>query len=193
VTTEIRYSLSTPVYDGAHWVGVLAAGVTVDTTSTLPAIRRVQTDNRVTVLLGRYEGGLKSATSEEQYIVLAHPLLDRGTERLVPTDYGHEFFERFVQPAGDEDQFALSTREPLKIDGFIDPLQAGRWLAAFAPVGSTGYVILVQTREEAAVSPSAVLLRQLVAWFVTLGSLSLVVFGAFAVWAVRRGNDRPLH
>lgn len=196
VTAEIRYSMSTPLFDDrAQWVGVLAAGVTVDTTSTLPAIRRVQTDNRMTALLGRYESDrdpMQLAGSDE-YVVLAHPLLERGAERLIPSEYGHVLRERFGDPNVAVDQFALSTSEPMQIDGYTDPLTSGRWLAAFAPVGGTGYVILVQTREDAAVSPSAVLLRQLAYWFVGLGSLGLVIFGAFAAWIVRRGRERPLH
>lgn len=194
VTTEIRYSMSTPLFDADRWVGVLSAGVTVETTSTLPAIRRVQTDNRMTVLLGRYEGALPiQGVDSDEYVVLAHPLLERGAERLIPSEYGHVLRERFGDPSVAVDQFALSTREPMQIDGYIDPLTTGRWLAAFAPVGGTGYVILVQTREDAAVSPSAVLLRQLAYWFLGLGSLGLTIFGAFAAWVVRRGRERPLH
>ena len=39
----------------------------------------------------------------------------------------------------------------------------GRWLAGFAPVGETGFVVIVQTRYDAAVEPNTRLSRRL-AW-----------------------------
>ena len=46
---------------------------------------------------------------------------------------------------------------PITDDAHRDPVRGyeGRWLAGFAPVGDTGFVVIVQTRYDAAVAPNA--------------------------------------
>jgi hypothetical protein len=55
-------------------------------------------------------------------------------------------------------------------DNYIDPVSsvakeyAGRWIAGFAPVGNTGFVVVVQQRFEDAVSLESSTLWNLAVW-----------------------------
>jgi hypothetical protein len=67
----------------------------------------------------------------------------------------------------------------------VDPLLGGRWLAAFAPVGATGYVVLVQTRESEAIRTSNGL--HWIGLALAFGSgLLLALWGSFYLWRWRR-------
>ena len=52
------------------------------------------------------------------------------------------------------------------------PGYEGRWLAGFAPVGDTGFIVIVQTRYDAAVQPNARLWRiAQVGGFILMGAV----------------------
>jgi hypothetical protein len=59
---------------------------------------------------------------------------------------------------------------PTADNAYRDPVPGyeGRWLAGFMPVGDTGFVVIVQSRYEAAVEPTALLRHVVVASFVGL-------------------------
>jgi hypothetical protein len=97
-----------------------------------------------------------------------------------------QLIREFRTPA-DARQFDLATALPFQRDDYRDPLLGGHWLAAFAPVGATGYVVLVQTRDAVAIRPSNSLARIAV----TLAGSSavlLLVYGYFWWW--RRNRER---
>jgi hypothetical protein len=94
---------------------------------------------------------------------------------------------REFRPPADARQFELATALPFSRDDYQDPLLGGQWLAAFAPVGATGYVVLVQTRDAVAIRPSNSLARIAV----TLAGSSavlLLLYGYFWLW--RRKRER---
>jgi hypothetical protein len=62
-----------------------------------------------------------------------------------------------------------------------DPNYAGRWLSGFAAVGHTGFVVIVQTREDEALGSEKKLGRQLVKW-VGIASAPGVLLMLFAGW-----------
>ena len=57
--------------------------------------------------------------------------------------------ETIARTAPPGEQFALDYVAPLKVKHYEDPIPGfeGPWLAALAPVGRTGFVVLVETRE----------------------------------------------
>jgi hypothetical protein len=65
----------------------------------------------------------------------------------------------------------------------------GRWLAGFAPVGDTGFVVIVQTRYGAAVEPNARPSRRLVSRVSVVLGAWIVVFGV-SLWLYARGQRR---
>jgi hypothetical protein len=89
----------------------------------------------------------------------------------------------------DARQFELATAPPLQRSDYQDPLLGGRWLSAFAPVGATGYVVLVQTRDAVAVRPSNGLARIAVMLSGT-SVLLLFSYGYFWLWRRNRAHAR---
>jgi hypothetical protein len=88
----------------------------------------------------------------------------------------------------DAHQFELATAPPLQRADYQDPLLGGRWLSAFAPVGATGYVVLVQTRDAVAVRASNGLNRIAV----TLAAASALLLLSFTYfWRWQRKRERP--
>jgi hypothetical protein len=76
-------------------------------------------------------------------------------------------------------------------EAHVDPVRPadGPWLAAFAPVGSTDYVAIVQTRDAAVFAPTRTLLEQLVLW----SGLPALAGGALLVlslWLLQRRARR---
>jgi hypothetical protein len=84
--------------------------------------------------------------------------------------------------------------EPITDDAHRDPVPGfgGRWLAGFAPVGDTGFVVIVQTRYNVAVEPNARLSRRL-ASRTGVVLLAWIALSAAGVWLYlrRRSNARP--
>ena len=91
------------------------------------------------------------------------------------------------RPPANARQLELVTALPFTRGGYEDPLLGDRWLAAFAPVGATGYVVLVQTRDAAAIRPSSGLRRIAVALSGASAALWLL-YGYFWLW--RRNRER---
>jgi hypothetical protein len=70
----------------------------------------------------------------------------------------------------------------------LDPSYAGRWLAGFAPVGNTEFVVIVQEPYRAVTAPDGVLLRQLSMWLgvtLVLGAAATTVLVVLRLRAVR--------
>jgi eukaryotic-like serine/threonine-protein kinase len=83
-------------------------------------------------------------------------------------------------------QFELADATRLLSDAeHQDPVPGfeGRWLAGFAPVGTTPYAVIVQTRDDAALAPTFEIVSRLFAWAGGLFALGvlLVLFVASAL------------
>jgi eukaryotic-like serine/threonine-protein kinase len=176
-----KIALSIPVRDGdgddSPALGVLAA--TLTTTSTLGSLQ-LDDGKRTAVLVARAD---KSST-EEEYLIMLHPAYEAGTKAIALNNPRLELIHRPV--SGDE--FTLpEPRDPgqsIDLD-YHDPVDArqGKWLAGFAPVGNTEYVVIVQQRVENALESDASLPRALLLWGVlalTLGAIGTVVLRGFA-------------
>lgn len=197
VNGDIRFSLSTPIYSGPldrlaapAWVGVASVGITVN--ATLTPISRgslaSNSENRVTALIGLYEDSpAENTNSVARYALLAHPALKKGDGTMLTEPYSAELLTRFGQKEPGVDEFSPSTAEPLALQDYVDPFWGGRWLAAFAPVGHTGYVVVVQTRVDAVVQPGATFSRTLLLGLAGQAALALIGIAALLWWnAVQR-------
>jgi hypothetical protein len=92
---------------------------------------------------------------------------------------------------GASEQLRWVDHEPITDDAHRDPVRGfeDRWLAGFAPVGATGFVVIVQTRYDAAVKPNARLSRRLASRMSAVILVSIVVFGA-SLWLYVRRRSR---
>lgn len=207
VSQLIKFAVSTSLFEDDHWVGVVSGSITAASTLELPRMQRSASDPRLTVLLGPFEGErqfdpastLPSVAPEDvdpEYTYLAHPRLDHGQKVTLDLRLARELDQSFgaslVESGARRDpashparQFVLGTALPLRRAGYLDPLLGGQWLAAFAPVGATGYVVLVQTPEDVATRPSNTLTRLGIGLALASGVL-WVSWSVFWLWRWRR-------
>lgn len=79
-----------------------------------------------------------------------HPGLDVGAEYPLGEPAPSVLTASFGPAAAPGQQFSMRYAPPLQLSGHRDPIPGfgGRWLAAFAPVGETGFVVMVETKED---------------------------------------------
>ena len=189
ISQLIKFAVSTPLFEGDKWVGVITGSKIVASTLDLPRTKRSDTSDQMTVLIGPFEGeriGAHKPSAPSGFTFLAHPRLTRGQKVMLEPALSSELTREFLTLPGAR-QFELVTALPFQRRDYRDPLLGDHWLAAFAPVGATGYVVLVQTREAVAIRPSNSLARIAV----TLAGSSavlLLVYGYFWLW--RRNRER---
>jgi serine/threonine-protein kinase len=181
-----RFAVSAPIRAGpqrdAPVVGFLFAAVAGG--PTLGDLD-LSDDTRVAALIARRDADAKAGESADDYVLLFHPAYKRGD---TPVSVAHHALRDAHRPRGrDEFQLArpvsgVGADEYLNPDYFDptaarDPRFAGEWLAAFAPVGNTDFLVVVQQREIAD-APGTILLVG--------GAVLAVAVAAAAAWGVRR-------
>jgi hypothetical protein len=93
------------------------------------------------------ERGQPPQTGEPKiFVFLIHDGIRRGEEVRAPDSPALRAASRLAAPPGE--QFTLSTEAPRTEANYRDPVPGyeGLWHAAFAPIGATGYVMVVQSR-----------------------------------------------
>ncbi|MFP2934170.1 hypothetical protein ACLESO_55430, partial [Pyxidicoccus sp. 3LG] len=192
VTGQHLYAISAPIYDAEHaWLGVVVAMST-----TGPTLGRLQLDapgeeGARVVLVAPVDAprGGTTAFQESELMVVVHQglrpgetrVLDAGTKARV-----RQALHRAPRPGPEHPQFP-QREQVVSSEAHTDPLRPdeGPWLAAFAPVGSTDYVAIVQTRDAAVFAPTRTLLGQLALWSglpALAGGASIALF----LWLLQR-------
>jgi hypothetical protein len=126
-------------------------------------------------------------------MVVVHQDLRPGETRVLDAttrERVRQALERAPRPGPESPQFP-QWEQVVRSEAHVDPVRPdeGPWLAAFAPVGSTDYVAIVQTRDAAVFAPTRMLLEQLVLW----SGLPALTGGALLVlslWLVLRRARR---
>jgi hypothetical protein len=151
----VHYALCIPILDPEkNLIGVLGATLSTDDTLGLPNLH--DTRRKATLIgpydQGRIEGDLEAPGSRIDWLMLVHEGLGPGKTALPVQD------PMLTELGGRSCPRELSnpdpTRHPLRNAAYIDPYRerdgaySGRWLAGYAPVGNTGFVVIVQQREE---------------------------------------------
>jgi hypothetical protein len=160
-----KFGISIPLYRGNEWAGALLATVLTD--KAIGPIRLVDPEDprQTGVLIGPRDRDRDAASiaSLGNYIVLVHDKICSGCSTRLPTPLANALREKFGSLRS-EDQFAVSSADAYKTEDYRDPVSGmdGRWLAAFAPVGNTGFIVGVQTRYEAAVESNRLLRGSLI-------------------------------
>ena len=193
VSQLIKFAVSSPLFDDGKWIGVVTGSLVATSTLQLPRMKRRESSERMTVLIGPFEGEntgphpLRAGPPE--FTLLVHAHLRRGGKVTLDESTAAELERAFQSSSARARQFELGTALPLQSADYVDPLLGGRWLAAFAPVGATGYVVLVQTRDSVAIRPSNGL--NWIGRALAFGcGLLLTLWGSFYLWRRRRMTAR---
>ena len=196
-----KFAFSSPIYskDGRP-AGVLVAGI--ESTAYLGSIDLDETQS-IVVLVGPQDRGRYEDAPESPYVILRHPAFtDNPGEAVGMTS---ETVRQVVESGGGSELGSVDLLWPgaptrgTALDGYRDPVAethggyAGSWSAGFAPVGNTGFVVIVQSREEEALKPELALARQMATWTVISaipGVLFVVFAGVYNGWLRRRRSRR---
>jgi hypothetical protein len=172
------------------FAGVVTGSLVVNPALVQPDRKRTSERDQVTVVLGPFQGDFPTAASsgEDEYTFLSHPELQRGAKVTLAPSIARELSSRF--PSSAPAQLVLPRAAALTRVGYEDPQLGGRWLAAFAPVGGTGYVVLVQTRESF-VTRHSLVLSQLSLFLGIAWVLLLAAWGALLLWSRERSQPPP--
>jgi len=191
-----KFAISAPILDARkNFLGVIATSVITDASMGLVFLHE---DKRKVALIAPTDTDspeIAVASGTDNYVVLYHPGYRKGVD---PVEF--PYVKKIgMNPARiDDPQLQLSDSK-LQIspdDNYLDPVSsvakeyAGRWIAGFAPVGNTGFIVVVQQRFEDAVSLESSTLWNLALW----SALASVVAVAILVmvlwrWTRRRGFE----
>jgi len=164
VTDQLfKFAVSTWVVDEDQRVGIVVATVTTDARMGLPEI-----DNGavVTAVLARRDPNPlpgevgPSQADASPYVILLHPWYTQGVEpRWLPEEYQDDL------QAGEAEPY----RDPIAgLDGRASAAYGGTWVATFAPVSDSEFVVMVQQRSSSGVRPWMLILVVAVGMLVAL-------------------------
>ena len=185
-----KFAISAPIVNGdGQSVGVIVAGIAAKANLGSLALD----DGRsVAVLVAPRDRERDSdPRTEFPYLILRHPAFADGEAVGMASEQ-----VRLVAGADPElDQWLPAPNRMTSLDGYIDPVAAthpdyaGSWSAGFAPVGNTGFVVIVQSREDETMKPEMALVRQLAKW-TAISAIPGVLLVLFATMYSRR-RRRP--
>lgn len=162
-----KFAVSVPILDRHNnFLGTIATSVTTDS-SMGPVF--LHDDSRKVALIAPTDINSPEELRSNKHVIVYHPGYRKGID---PVEF--PAIDRIkVKPAQSSQQPELAQPKPsiFQDNNYADPAAsvapeyAGRWIAGFAPVGNTGFIVAVQERFEDAVSlePSTV-------WSLVLGS-----------------------
>ena len=150
--------------DDGKLLGVIVASITTDATLGLS---QLGDQHRKAVLLAPRDtnplhGELTDPEGTSERLILLHPAYSHGTD---PVRFPREV-------AYDIEWIDYNYRDPLAAN---HREYDGRWLAAFAPIEGTEFVVIVQQRYDEAIEPVQGILRRALGWLVGGVAVGLVV------------------
>ena len=193
-----KYSLSTAIWTGdpanPRVLGVLAVDLTPS--SSMGLLTQLSDGRRESALIGRADGD--GPGGEPRYQVVLHPLY-RRRDPAVFVDGAH--LEAIAAPDPTRPELSLPAadarpdRPTLEVDEYLDPVAAqrgdrSRHLAAFAPVGNTELVAVVQQRYDLAIEPGRSLANRLIWWGAAAFALGAGLAATAAIHDRRRARER---
>jgi hypothetical protein len=151
------FGIAAPVYDEDRWAGVLLATIGTDSALGRQRLDRTSDDGPMAVIVAPQDRSRATTKGEGEYVVILHDGLTHGAGIVMDSPRLRELRATRTE----RKQLVWSDPEPITDDAHRDPVPGyeGRWLAGFAPVGDTGFIVIVQTRYDAAVEPNARLSR----------------------------------
>jgi serine/threonine protein kinase len=196
---RFRVAISVPVRnpDSDKVIGVLARSIYVSDLLT-------DYERSVTMQQADSVGRVLALIDSRDWKLIAHSEWQRHPK--IAPDKPNEFEQLKLSPAMIDRLKTLmqqSDGTPIgeldRVDDYGDPMQAldpehfsGRWLAAFSPVGKTGWIAVVQERRAAAFEPVDELRTKLVLFGLTAVAIVVVLVAGCWWLIVRIVNNRPL-
>jgi serine/threonine-protein kinase len=187
-----KFAISAPILDGKNnFLGVVATSVTTDASMGLVFLHD---DNRKVALIAPEDINTPNEIRGDKHVILYHPGYRRGSDAVE-----FPYFDKVKTIKADrslDEQLSDSKRVAIRDDNYRDPVAkvvedyAGRWIAGFAPVGNTGFIVVVQQRFEDAIGLESSTLWTLALWS-ALASLVAIVILALVLrrWANSRKQD----
>jgi hypothetical protein len=187
-----KFAISAPILDRQNnFLGTIATSVPTDA-SMGPVFP--SDDRRKVALIAPADINSPAEPRMDKYAVLFHPGYRKGID---PVEF--PYIEKIrMKPAAVNIQPSQLSDSKLQIppdDNYLDPVSsvareyAGRWIAGFAPVGNTGFVVVVQQRFEDAVSLESSTFWSLALWSALA---SLVAVGILVILPWRWVRSRRL-
>jgi hypothetical protein len=180
-----KFAVSAPILDRQNnFLGTIATSVTTDA-SMGPVF--LHDDSRKVALIAPTDINNPEEPRSNKHVILYHPGYRKGTD---PVKFPaiDRIGMKPAQAASEQPELSQSKPAIFHNDNYADPAAsvapeyAGRWIAGFAPVGNTGFIVAVQERFDDAVS-----LEPSTLWSLALGSaLASVVAIAILIIFLRQ-------
>jgi hypothetical protein len=184
-----KFAISAPILDHQNnFLGTIATSVTTDA-SLGPVILK---DGRTVALIAPTDINSPDERRTDKYVALYHPGYRKGIDP-VEFPYMNKVRMKLGMETSQELQLADSKLANFQNDDYADPVAsvakeyAGRWIAGVAPVGNTGFAVIVQQRYTDAVNLESSTFWNLALWSALA---SLVAIGILVIlpwrWLRRR-------
>jgi predicted Ser/Thr protein kinase len=181
-----KFALSSPIrgaQEDAPLLGVLVATVATDSSFGLPYLHDQRRKAALVGPLDPVRAEAASHTGASPEVILVHPAYTLPGTRAVAVE---NVRLRGVQALIVDGRLRYPAGEQA-VDGdeaFWDPVYGDRWLAAFAPVPDSQFVVVVEQRYDDAIRLQGSLARQLLLWAGVALTLGVVLLGASIGYAL---------
>jgi hypothetical protein len=152
---------------------------------------------RTAALVARLEAGREGGAREGEVgplVLLVHPGYDApGREAAPVTSPAIEAVALGAATEADELEMAPPEALVSVDERYDDPIAPGRWLAAFAPVGRTPLVVVVQRPSDAATEMELAAARTASFWTTTavLAAVALYAGAGWVLWTTHGPRPGP--
>jgi len=159
LSRNIEFSFVAPLYAGeGSFVGYVLINKHAQNTLEEVEIDDVYQSGQTTALFG--QRGLdrnslpRDRSQPKKLTAVAHPGLFSTEERALDAGLSGKLVQHFGEDGAPGFQLRPVRVRPWEEPNYVDPVVGGRWLAGFAPVGATGFVVSVATPRAKALGAS---------------------------------------
>jgi serine/threonine-protein kinase len=183
-----KFAVSAPILDRqSNFLGTIATSAT--TGASIGSVF-LHDDRRKVALIAPVDINSPEERKSDKHVILYHPGYRKGID---PVEFPS--VDRLRTKMGLASGSQLSDPKPVVLhdDNYVDPAAAvapgyaGRWIAGFAPVGNTGFIVVVQQRFDDAVSLETSTLWNLALWS-ALASLVVIAISMIGLRQWVRGR-----
>jgi hypothetical protein len=155
----IEFTLAAPVHSATgEFIGFVSLNKHAKNTLEEIEIGDAYQSGQTTALFG-HRGLDRSSPPRDESLpkkltAVAHPNLFSADERALDPVLSQKLMQEFGEDAAPGLQLRAVRVRPWEEPDYVDPVIGGRWLAGFAPVGATGFVVSVATPRAKALGAS---------------------------------------
>jgi eukaryotic-like serine/threonine-protein kinase len=159
ISQGIEFTLAAPVYAASgEFIGFVSLNKHAKNTLEEIEIDDAYQSGQTTALFG-HRGVDRSSPPRDESLpkkltAVAHPNLFSAEERALDPELSRKLVLQFGEEGAPGLQLQPVRVRPWEEPDYVDPIIGGRWLAGFAPVGATGFVVSVATPRDKALGAS---------------------------------------